>query len=148
MTRTGSVSASRLAIRQCAGSVRVVSVGEVRLRPGGLVDEGQRVDRRFHPSGQAVDVLAALVLHLGERGALGLGLDHPDWLAVDEQQVVDTAVALFKNELPDGYTPSGTEVGLVGMLDDPPGRHELPVDVDTRLGLARKVLLGRVAHGQ
>jgi hypothetical protein len=33
-------------------------------------------------------------------------------------------------------------------MDDPAGRHELPVDVDARLGLAGQILIGRIHHGQ
>jgi hypothetical protein len=40
------------------------------------------------------------MLHLGEHGALGLGLDHADRLAVDEEQVVDPPVAFLEDELP------------------------------------------------
>ena len=74
------------------------------------------------------------MLHLNQGGSLGLGLYHPSRLAVDEEEVVDPAVAFLQDEFPNDDSQPGADVGLVGVLDDPVGCHELLVDVLSRLG--------------
>ena len=114
--------------------------------PGRLVDEGERVHGGLDPVGQPVDVLAALVLDLDQGRPLGLGLDHPGGLAVEEEQVVDPAVALLQGELPDSDAGPSCHVRLSGVLDHPTGRLELSVDVDPGLSLSSEVSVVWVDH--
>ena len=124
-----------------AAGLRVIPVGEPGLGPGGLVDERQRVDRGLHPVRQPLDVLAGLPLHLGERRAFRLGLDHPGRLAVQEEQVVHAPVRLLQGELAHRYPWPGAEVQRLLALDLPPGSGELLVDLNTRLRLASKIVV-------
>jgi len=87
------------------------------------------------------------MLHLDQGGSLGLGLDHSRRLAVNKQQVVNAAVILLEDELPDRHTGPARDVGLVGVLDEPAGVHKLPVDLDPRSRLAREVGIVWVSHG-
>jgi hypothetical protein len=57
--------------------IRVVSVREAGLGPGGLIDEGQRVDRGLHPIREPRDILTGLMLYLSERHPFRLSLDYP-----------------------------------------------------------------------
>jgi hypothetical protein len=129
-----------------AARVRVVAVGEPRLRAGRLVDEREGVDRWPDPLRQAVDVLPALVLHLDQSGPLGLRLDHPGRLAVNEKEIVDPAVTFLQDELPDRYPRPGGDVRAVGMLNDPAGRGKLPVNVLPGLRLAGEIGILRAGH--
>src|SRR5450759_1188599 len=105
--------------------VRVIAVRESRFGSSRFVDEGQGVDRRLQPVGQTVDVLAALPLDLYERVALGLCFNHADCMTVNEQQVVDSAMALLEHKLSDGYAWTVREVGMIAVLDQPASCDQL-----------------------
>ena len=130
-----------------ASGIGVVAVGEPRFLPRGLVDEGEGIDRRRHPIGEPVDVLAALVLDLGQGRALGLRLDDAGGLAGDEEEVVDAAVALLEDELAHGDAGTRADVGRVGLLNQPAGLDELPVDLDAGARFPSKVVVVLRAHG-
>ena len=68
-------------------------------------------------------VLDRLPLDPGQRGALLLGLDHADGLAVDEQHVVGRPGG--GHQLPDGDALTRVEVDALVVLNDPtrPGQH-------------------------
>ena len=83
-----------------ATRVRVIAIRKPGLSARGLVDERERIDGRIEPVREPLDVLAALVLDLDQRLALGLGLDHPSGLAIEEQQIVDPAVRLAPGRTP------------------------------------------------
>ena len=72
--------------------IGVEQVDEAGLDAGAEVQERQRLDRRVEPGGQAGRVLVGLELDAGEGVAGGLGLQHADRLATDEQEVVGKAV--------------------------------------------------------
>jgi hypothetical protein len=61
-------------------------------------------------------------------------------------RVVNAAVAFLEDELSDCHTGTGAYVRLAGVLNDPTGRAELPVDVLARLGFASEVVVVRVGH--
>ena len=86
------------------------------------------------------------MLHLDQGGPLWLRFDDPDGLAVEEQEVVDSAVPPLEHELPDRDPDPGADVGLVGLLDHPSGCHELLVDVLAGLRLASEVVVIRIGH--
>ena len=48
----------------------------------------------------------------------------------------------LENKLADSHAPRGREVDLVGVLDRPSGRLELPVDLAPGAGLGRQVRFG------
>lgn len=119
--------------------IGVEAVREARLLAGGFVGERQPVESALHLSGHAGRVLARLDLDLGKGGALGLSLDGPDGLTLDEQQVVRSAVTFGHRELASGNSTTGVEVQLGPVLDEPPASHELPVDLDPRLGFGGQI---------
>ena len=106
---------------------RVEQVGEPRLHPRGLVQEGQRADRDRDLRGEAVGVVLGLRLDPREGCALFLGLDDPRRLLVHVQQVVrEPCVRL---ELPDRHAQPRGHVHLVPALHHPPGLRQGRVDV-------------------
>ena len=84
-----------------AARLRVQQVGEARFRPGGLVEERQRLAVRRKYLRQPVAVLARLGLHTGERVAGGFRLHDAGRLAIDVQQVIGGPMAGLQPELPD-----------------------------------------------
>jgi hypothetical protein len=128
------VSARRLGVER---------VREARLGAGGLVGEGKGpLESRRNLVGEPVDVLGGLPSDSCERLALLLRFQDADGPAVDEEEVVGSAVRLGKYELAHGDAAGSGEVGLAGVLDRPAGSLEHPVDLDPGLGLRRQV-----AHG-
>jgi hypothetical protein len=77
-----------------------------------------------------------LVLDLGERRALGLGLNDTAGLAIDEEEVVDPSMALLEDELPHRDPRARANVRGVGLLDEPAGQAKLPVDLYARTRFA------------
>src|ERR1700683_3356782 len=70
---------------EATAGIRIVAVGKSRLRAGGFVDEGQRVNRRLaDPLREPIDILTGLVLYLRESLAFGLCLDDTGGLAIQE----------------------------------------------------------------
>src|SRR6266516_7925740 len=129
-----------------ATCIGIVTIGEAGLAAGGFVDERERVHRWRHPARKASNVGSALMLHLNQGGAFRLRLDHPDRLTGDEKEVIDPAVPLLQDELPDRNTTSRVHIRVVDALDDPASGLELPVDVDSRLGLAGEVSFASLRH--
>src|SRR5664280_1625772 len=121
--------------------VLVIAVREPGFFARRLVDEGKRVHRRFDPVGKAVDVPSALVLHLRQRGALRLGLDDAGGLPIDEQQVVDSPVALLQDEFTNSDARASADVGVVRMLHKPAGKDELPIYLYPRPRLPCEVVM-------
>jgi hypothetical protein len=68
-----------------------------------------------------------LSLEAGEGRAFLLRLDRADGLAMREEQVVRLAVPP-KRELPDGDAGANVDVGLLAVLNDPPGLLEQRID--------------------
>lgn len=124
-----------------AACIGVVAVGKAGLRASGLIDEGQWVDWRSHPAGQPVDVFAALLLHLDQRGALGLGFDHPDRLRVEKEQVVHPPVRLLQHKLANRHAHPGSHIRPLGFLHLPAGSGQLRVDIFPGPGLSREVVV-------
>jgi len=70
-------------------------------------------------SGRPVAYLSACSSTLGQGVSGGLGLQHPDRLALDEQHVVGDSVAVGHLELAHGDARSGGQVEFGSVLDDP-----------------------------
>ena len=68
---------------------------------------------------QALHVFLRLELDARERVAGGLRLHDAKGIAVDEEQVVDVAVALLQLELADGNAVARREVHVVAVLNEP-----------------------------
>jgi len=122
--------------------VGIEAVDEAGLDTGAQIEEGEGIDRRVEPRGEAGGVLVGLQLHVGQRVAGRLGLQGTDGLAVDEEEVVGEAVPGRHPELADGHAGSGREVHPVAILDDPARGDEGGVDVDAGLLLGGQVHSG------
>jgi hypothetical protein len=140
--------------RECLGTVkredltaaglRVERVREASLRAGRLVGERQRsFDGARHPVRQTIEVLRRLPFDPGERRALRLGLDHADGLAIDEEEIVGSAVRRLEDEFAHRHAGRGSEVYLPCVLNSPAGRLQHLVDLDPGLVLRRQVRLHR-----
>jgi hypothetical protein len=130
-------------LRQCLGPVDVRQVGgdraglgvgveavdEPGLDAGAEIEERQRVDRRVESVGEPGGVLPSLELDVSEPVPGGLGLQRPDGLAVDEQEVVGEAVALSHLELAHRDARRDGEVHGVPVLNGPAGGLEGRIDV-------------------
>ncbi|MGI8577769.1 MAG: hypothetical protein ACR2KG_07590 [Nocardioidaceae bacterium] len=88
--------------------------------------DGQRL--QAYVGRQPFGVHRRLPLHSGQRGALGLGLDHADRAPVDVQQVVGPAVPGGHDRLSDGYPVGGEQVQPLAVLHSPAGIAQLAVD--------------------
>ena len=77
---------------------------------------------------EAVRVALGLALDAAQRATHRLGLDRPDRLGRCEQQVVDRPPS--RRELPYGDALGGGDVGVLVVLDNPPGGLEELVDED------------------
>ena len=108
---------------------RIEQVGEPSFRPGGLVQEGQRLAVRRQRVRQSVAVLARLGLHAGECVTGRLGLDYPSRLLVDIQQVIGGAVAGYQPELAHRHTSGRRQVERVDILHGPSGLLEQGVNL-------------------
>ena len=124
-----------------AAGIRIVPVREPGLGSGGLVNEGQRVDRGLHPVREPRDVLARLVLHLGECRAFRLSLDHPGRLAIQKEEIVHAAVRLLQSELTDHHPGTSAEVQRLLALDHPSRVGKLLVDLLARSRLASEIVV-------
>ena len=89
---------------------RILEISEVRFRPCGFVEEGQRLAVCGQCIRQTVAVFARLGLHTGEGVPRWLCLNHAGRLAVNVQQIVGGAVAGFQPELADHNAPGGREI--------------------------------------
>jgi hypothetical protein len=107
---------------------------------------GRGVHDRFDPVGQTVDVLAALAFDFGEGCAFGLRLDHADRLPSNEEQVVDSAVPLFQDELTHGHAGCGAEVDSVCLPNGPTSEAKLAIDLDSRSCLTSEVVVIFTRH--
>ena len=94
-------------------SVRTVSEKEVRRA------STERPSGGLSPSGRPVAYLSACSSTPGQGVSGGLGLQHPDRLALDEQHVVGDSVAVGHLELAHGDARSGGQVEFGSVLDDP-----------------------------
>ena len=106
---------------------------EPGLVAGRLVAERQTAVGRAHRwqlVGDVGLVLDRLPLDPGERGALLLGLDHPDGLAVHEQHVVGRPGS--GHQLPDGDALTRVQVDALVVLNDPPRPGQHVVDPNAR----------------
>lgn len=93
-----------------SAGVRVVAVREVRLRW-----QARRIHRR-------------LPLDARQGRALGLGLDDPDNLPLDVEEVVGPAVARLHDHLTAGHAIAGEQVQAALVLHRPTGVSKLTVD--------------------
>ena len=107
-----------------------------------FVREGQGPDWSWQGVRQSRRVPRRLLLRACESRACGLGLNGADRPAVDEKKVVDAAMRRLEDELPYGDTLTGGQIDRVGILDQPPGRVKLLVDLDSSLSLGREVRVG------
>ena len=108
----------------------------MRLRPRRLEDERKTtfVLNGALPMrlGQAARVHRRLPLNAGESSSDGLGLNHPNDLAVHAEQVVDPTVTGRHYYLPDSYARANEKVEFVEILHSPACGDQLRVDQDAR----------------
>ena len=125
---------------------RVEPAGEAGLGAGGLVAERQRAVHRERGQflGVGGPVLAGLGLHPDERAARLLGLDHPHRLALHEQHVVGRPG--LGGHLPHGHALRGGHRRVLVVLNDPPARAELLVDLHAGASLGSEIVGGRFSH--
>ena len=83
-------------------------------------------------------------LHARERRPNGLGLDHPDRLAVHEQHIVGPPLA--NRHLPHGHPASSGHRRVLVVLHHPATRLQLRVDVPPSLLLGGQPAGGVVSH--
>lgn len=69
---------------------------------------------------RACGVLRGLPLHLPQRSALGLGLDHPEEFSPMTEGVVRASMIAIHHQLANDHTFSGRQFGAVSVLDHPP----------------------------
>jgi len=81
------------------------------------------------------------MLHFNQCCPRRFGLDHPSWLPMQEQQVIDTTVPLLQDKLPDRYAGACSDICLVGILDEPSCRDQLLVDLDSSPGLRGDIVV-------
>jgi len=110
-----------------ASGVGIQAVGELRLHTRALVVERQRAGIDGDVLGEAIEILQRLDFDSGEGVTLRLGLNGPQGLAVDVEQVV--GVTGGQRELADGDAGRGRDVHLLEVLDDPARRRELLVNL-------------------
>jgi len=111
-----------------AGGIGLEQIREAGFDPSGLVAERERPDGCGQRLRNPLAVLLRLDLDADEGCALLLGLDHPDRLTVEEEQVIRLAASVPERELTDGNTPGGIDVCLPAILDNPPCLTEQAVD--------------------
>jgi len=101
----------------------IAFIAEKCFNAGGFVKKRQRPGQ---PSGQKIGqaggVATRLFGHGGKLGALALGLNHPNWFAVYEQQVITGS--RLEWHLAHGNTAPNREVDGLVILNDPPRRDE------------------------
>ena len=125
-----------------AGPGRWVAViPEKRFHASGFVKEGQRARGQcLEEVRQVRRVVIGLFGDTGQQGAHLLGLDHAHGCPVHQQQVV--AGAGLQRHFPQGDAPSRAGIELLVVLDDPPRRGQLRIDLP-----AGALLGGEVGHG-
>jgi hypothetical protein len=123
----GSVEGEDLA----AAGVGFEQIRELRDRPGALVGERQRAAVGRDAGRQRPGVLRRLRLDPDERMPLRLGLDDPDRLPGDVEQVI--RLPGQHRELADRDPRPRRDVHRRPVLDVPPALFELAVDVLPRL---------------
>lgn len=84
-----------------------------------------------------IAVLRRLNLDTGERRPGGLGSTLLTAWRSTNSRLVRTAVRRSEDELADGHALRRSEVDFVGVLDGPPGRLQLTVDLATGAGFWR-----------
>lgn len=117
---------------------RVEAVGEPGVDHVGLVSERQRRAPRGEPltSVEIRCVPLRLPVDGAKAHALPLGLDHPDQLRVDVEQVVGAPGR--RRHLPDHHPGTGVQVGGRPVLHDPARVGEHPVDDPAHLRLGEQ----------
>ena len=126
------------------GRNRVQPAGEARLRTRGLVAERQRPVHLER--GQLLRVgrliLAGLRLHAGEGAARLLGLDHPDGLAIHEQDVISRT--RLRRHLPNRHALSCGHRGVLVVLHHPPAGFKLGINLHPSPRLRRQIVGRRI----
>jgi hypothetical protein len=115
--------------------IGVALVAEVGLDASALVREGQRIGPSLGDPVIRGRVAGGLLGNGGESGAFLFSFNNSERLAIDEENVVGgPAVGLH---LTDRDTTGSVKVEVLLILNEPPRRHELAVDVLTggRFGL-------------
>src|SRR5438445_13122160 len=91
---------------------------------------------------QALHVFLGLELDAREGVAGGLGLHHAKSVAIDEEQVVDVAVALLQLELTDSDAFARREVHVLAILNEPARLLQQGVNLLAGLRLRRVLAAG------
>src|ERR1039457_1921432 len=81
------------------------------------------------------------MLDLGERGPLGLGLDHPGRLAMDEQQVINPPVRLVQCKFANRDPRADAQVQCILALNHPASCGHMLVDFHPGPRLASEVIM-------
>jgi lycopene cyclase domain-containing protein len=113
---------------EAAARLGIEKVGEAGLDAGALVEEGQGIDGTRQVVRHTGGVLARLGLDTGEGGLGLLGFHDASRLAIDVEEVIRVAMACLKREFADGHAPTGMEVDLPGVLNQPARGPEGGVD--------------------
>ena len=106
-----------------------------------FVREGEWFEAAGNLVRKAGHVLRGLLFHARQRGPLGLRLDAPNSLPIDEQEVIGPAVSLPHRELADRDPLTSPQVRIVAVLHDPARSLELPIDLDSGPGLCREIVV-------
>jgi hypothetical protein len=104
---------------RAAPGIGIELVEKGGLDAGTLVEEGERIVGAGESRRQPFGVAPGLGRDAGQGGADFLGLDDAGGFAVQVEQVIGEAVALFQGELADGHALRCAEIGLAPVLDGP-----------------------------